>query len=88
MFDTMTMTKTVGAVCGSLLVLMLVGWAGNSLYTVGGGEHGEHAADAGASDPSHVQGVDAFFLQYAHRPDVGVPLGAATLEREVLVELG
>ncbi|MBN8633234.1 MAG: cytochrome c family protein [Rhodobacterales bacterium] len=43
MFDTMTMTKTVGAVCGSLLVLMLVGWAGNSLYTVGGGEHGEHA---------------------------------------------
>jgi cytochrome c len=43
MFDTMTMTKTVGAVCGSLLVLMLVGWAGNSLYTVGGKEHGEHA---------------------------------------------
>ena len=43
MFDTMTMTKAVGAVCGSLLVLMLVGWAGNSLYTVGAGEHGEHA---------------------------------------------
>lgn len=44
MFDTMTMTKTVGAVCGSLLVFMLVGWAGNSLYTVGGKEHGgEHA---------------------------------------------
>lgn len=43
MFDTMTMTKAVGAVCGSLLVLMLVDWAGNSLYTVGAGEHGEHA---------------------------------------------
>ena len=43
MFDTMTMTKTVGAVCGSLLVLMLVGWAGNSLYTVGAAHHGEHA---------------------------------------------
>lgn len=44
MFDTMTMTKTVGAVCGSLLVLMLVGWASDSLYTVGGKEHGgEHA---------------------------------------------
>lgn len=40
MFDTMTMTKTVGAVCGSLLVLMLVGWAGNSLYTVGAASHG------------------------------------------------
>ena len=43
MFDTMTMTKTVGAVCGSLLVLMLVNWAGDGLYTVGGKEHGEHA---------------------------------------------
>ncbi|WP_333817409.1 c-type cytochrome [Tabrizicola sp.] len=43
MFDTMTMTKTVGAVCGSLLVLMLVGWAGNALYTVGAAGHGEHA---------------------------------------------
>jgi cytochrome c len=42
MFDTMTMTKTVGAVCGSLLVLMLVNWAGDGLYTVGGG-HGDHA---------------------------------------------
>jgi cytochrome c len=36
------MTKAVGAVCGSLLVLMLVGWAGDALYTVGhGGGHGE-----------------------------------------------
>jgi cytochrome c len=41
MFNTMTMTKAVGAVCGSLLVFMLVGWAGNSLYTVGGKSHGE-----------------------------------------------
>jgi cytochrome c len=48
MFDTMTMTKTVGAVCGSLLVLMLVRWASDGLYTVGaaghGGEHGEEGA--------------------------------------------
>lgn len=45
MFDTMTMTKTVGAVCGSLLVLMLVSWAGNSLYTVGGEEGGGEGAE-------------------------------------------
>jgi cytochrome c len=44
MFDTMTMTKAVGAVCGSLLVLMLVNWAGDGLYTVGGKGHGgDHA---------------------------------------------
>lgn len=41
MFDTMTMTKAVGAVCGSLLALMLLGWAADSLYTVGSKGHGE-----------------------------------------------
>ncbi|MFP5481264.1 MAG: c-type cytochrome [Alphaproteobacteria bacterium] len=40
MFDTMTMTKAVGAVCGSLLVFMLAGWAADGLYTVGHGGHG------------------------------------------------
>lgn len=57
MFDTMTMTKAVGAVCGSLLVFMLAGWAADGLYTVGGGGHGaegEHAQaytiDTGASE--------------------------------------
>lgn len=47
MFDTMTLTKAVGAVCGSLLVFLLAGWAGTSLYTVGHGEgHGEEVAQA------------------------------------------
>jgi cytochrome c len=48
MFDTMTMTKAVGAVCGSLLVFLLTGWAGTSLYHTGGGEggHGEEMAQA------------------------------------------
>jgi cytochrome c len=41
MFDTMTFTKTGGALCGSLLVFLLVGWAGSALYYTGGGEgHG------------------------------------------------
>jgi cytochrome c len=42
MFDTMKLTKVVGAICGSFLVFLLAGWAGSSLYTVGhGGGHGE-----------------------------------------------
>jgi cytochrome c len=45
MFNTMTMTKAVGAVCGSLLVFMLVGWAGNSLFTVGGAHKGGHGGE-------------------------------------------
>jgi cytochrome c len=39
MFDTMTFTKAGGALCGSLLVFMLVGWAGSALFYTGGG-HG------------------------------------------------
>ncbi|MFV0245989.1 MAG: c-type cytochrome [Qingshengfaniella sp.] len=45
MLDTMTMTKTVGALCGSLLVFLLGGWLGTALYTTGGG-HGEGAEQA------------------------------------------
>ena len=32
MFDTMTITKVLGAVCGSLLVLLLGKWAAEELY--------------------------------------------------------
>ncbi len=42
MFDTMTMTKTLGAFCGALLVFLLGGWAATSIYSSGaGGGHGE-----------------------------------------------
>ncbi len=42
MFDTMTLTKAVGAICGSLLVFLVAGTAATSLYTVGHGEgHGD-----------------------------------------------
>jgi cytochrome c len=40
MFDTMTMTKVVGALCGSLLVFMMTAWAGASLFYMGGSGHG------------------------------------------------
>ena len=42
MFDTMTLTKIAGGVCGALLVLLLGKWAATELYHVGG--HGDHAA--------------------------------------------
>lgn len=41
MFDTMTLTKVTGAVCGSLLIYLFGAWAAESLYHVGGGSHGE-----------------------------------------------
>jgi cytochrome c len=39
--DTMETTKIVGGACGALLVFLLVGWAGESLYHVGTAEHGD-----------------------------------------------
>lgn len=42
MFDTMTMTKVLGGLCGSLLVYLLGAFAAESLYHVGGDDHGDH----------------------------------------------
>ena len=41
MFDTMTLTKGVGALCGTLLVFLLGGWAAELIYH-GAGGHDEH----------------------------------------------
>ena len=45
MFDTMTITKAGGALCGSLLVFLLAGWAAEGLYHTGGG-HGDEVVQA------------------------------------------
>ncbi len=47
MFDTMTMTKVLGALCGTLLVFLLGGMAADLIYDNGKGGHG---------DEKHVQG--------------------------------
>lgn len=41
MFETMTVTKAGGAICGALLVFLLGGWAASSLYTTKGHGHGD-----------------------------------------------
>ncbi|KAF0175385.1 MAG: cytochrome c [Rhodobacteraceae bacterium] len=47
MFDTMTLTKVTGAVCGSLLVYLFISWAGESLYATAPVAHaGEEVAQA------------------------------------------
>lgn len=71
MFDTMTMTKAVGAVCGSLLVLMLVGWAGDGLYHVGAAGHGDDHGEEGA-------------LTQAYTIDTGVEAAPAEGEAETV----
>lgn len=44
MFDTMTFTKILGAVCGSLLVFLLGNWAAMVIYDADG--HGYHGTQA------------------------------------------
>lgn len=46
MFDTMTLTKAGGALCGALLIFLLANWGAETLYTTGGAGHGEEAAQA------------------------------------------
>ncbi|WP_377508835.1 c-type cytochrome [Octadecabacter sp. R77987] len=67
MFDTMTLTKIVGALCGTLLVFLLGGWAAESIYHSGGGGHGDDHAQAYSIE---VEGDD-------HGGDVVVDEGPA-----------
>ncbi|MFC0280686.1 c-type cytochrome [Falsigemmobacter intermedius] len=60
MFDTMTVTKAGGALCGSLLVFLLGSWAASALYTTGGAKHGAdelvqgYKIDTGADEPAEA----------------------------------
>ena len=64
MFDTMTMTKAVGGLCGTFLVFLLGAWLAEEIYHSGG--HGkDHAqayvievADAGGAEEEAVEEVD------------------------------
>lgn len=58
MFDTMTITKAGGAVCGALLVFLLGAWAAEELYHTGGhGKHSEQAyvIDTGEEEVAEVE---------------------------------
>ena len=65
MFDTMTLTKVTGAICGSLLVYLFGAWAAESLYSTAPASHGgEEVAqaytiatgDAGATEEAAAEG--------------------------------
>ncbi|MBT0958325.1 cytochrome c family protein [Alphaproteobacteria bacterium KMM 3653] len=55
MFDTMTMVKSFGWLCGAFLAFLLIKWVAEETYHIGGSGHGDHheqaySIDTGADD--------------------------------------
>ena len=58
MFDTMTMTKIIGALCGTLLVFLLGNWVAETVYHVGSDGHGDDHAMAYPIEVAEGHGGD------------------------------
>jgi len=60
MFNTMTVTKVTGAICGSLLVYLFASWASDALYATAPASHGgeevaqAYTIDTGAAEPTEA----------------------------------
>ena len=73
MFDTMTMTKIIGGLCGTFLIFLLGNWVADSIYHFGGdGGHGEEHAmaypietDDGGHAEEAVEAGSDFMTLYA-----------------------
>lgn len=71
MFDTMTLTKGLSAVCGALLVYLFASWAADAIYTTAPATHGDEVAaqaysiDTGATDVAATEEGPAFADLYA-----------------------
>ena len=72
MFDTMTLTKIVGGVCGALLIFLVGNWMAESVYGFGEGGHEGAAlaysvagAETGAGGTATAAAEPAFGVVYA-----------------------
>ncbi len=80
MFDTMTITKAGGALCGAFLIFLLGKWAADSLYHTGAVAHGgeevaqAYTIDTGATEaaaPAADAGPDFATLMASADPAAG-----------------
>lgn len=79
MFDTMTMTKVLGAACGSLLVFLLGSWVADTIYHTGEAGHGgeEHAQGYVVE----VEGAEPEAVEEVVEVDFAVMMGDADSEK-------
>lgn len=76
MFDTMTVTKAGGALCGAFLVFLLAKWGTETLYYTGVGGHGEEdAAQAYVVDTGEADAGEE--VEGESGPDFATLLAAA-----------
>ena len=62
----MDYTKILGGLCGALLVLMLVGWASETIYHVGPSGHGDgHGDDDGHGGSKHAYVIEVEEVEVA-----------------------
>jgi cytochrome c len=74
MFDTMTMTKAVAAVCSALLIFLFGNWAADALYSTAPAVHGdEEVAQAYTIDTGEVAAAEGA----AEGPDFATVFAAA-----------
>lgn len=60
MFDTMTLTKATGALCGALLIFLVGKWVAESIYSMEAAHHGDdHHAQAYVIDTGADEGGEA-----------------------------
>ena len=76
MFDTMTLVKAGGGVCGALLIFLFGNWAAQSIYGFGESGHGETAVlaysvatEAAAATPDAAAPGDPAYAQVAAAAD-------------------
>lgn len=78
MFDTMTMTKLLGAACGSLLIFLLIKWVAEEIYHSDAGGHGADHAQAyiiEVEDPSSQVAV------VEEKEDINLFLATANIDK-------
>ena len=75
MFDTMTMTKLVGGLCGTWLVFLLGGWAAETIYHSGGHGYGHEQAYV-----IEVEGAEGEAEEAVEEVDFAVVMASASAE--------
>ncbi len=69
--NTMTTTKVVAALCGSLLVFLLVKWVADDLYAVGGEGEQAYVIDTGKESTAAAEPETVSFEDMLAAADVG-----------------